>query len=271
MDVASSITTLRNGTANASAELGLALQLDPAIVTQSNDRFPEVFKPFIPIAEKQTELLVKLLADLRAEVDSVKAYFAENPDGSIEELFNTVLSFAIGLQKAAAEMTKFMAVEETSATKSKPAARPLGDLFGPQKPGILPLPSASASAGRPVASGLTRIPGQKVAAESGQRQSVSGLAPPATDDIIRSVRGTMTRGDLDEAIRTIHGGVRRRERQEASTGGGSGGGGVRLSKMFLDGANGIGTGSASVRLRTRRQGAGTGVVGGHGRLPSSFR
>jgi hypothetical protein len=45
---------------------------------------------------------------------------------------------------------------------------------------------------------------------------------------------TMTRGELDEAIRSIHGVVRRRERREASMS--STAGSVKLSRMFLDGA-----------------------------------
>ena len=44
----------------------------------------------------------------------------------------------------------------------------------------------------------------------------------------------MTRGELDQAIRSIHGGVRRRERREASMSGTAGS--VKLSRMFLDGA-----------------------------------
>lgn len=62
---------------------------------------------------------------------------------------------------------------------------------------------------------------------------------------------TMTRGELDEAIRSIHGGVRRRERREASMT--SAAGSVKLSRMFLDGAGSVrGTlGRGTISTRTR--------------------
>jgi hypothetical protein len=71
-------------------------------------------------------------------------------------------------------------------------------------------------------------------------KSGSRLGRPGTIARRGTVRGTLSKGELDEAIRSIHGGVTRRERtMRDGAGTMSRSGGVRLSKMFLDGRGSV--------------------------------
>lgn len=134
----------------------------------------------------QTEQLKSLHRDLLSELQSLSTFFAEKADQPVEEIFTTILSFSLTLQRAAVEMSKY-----------------------PDPPKIMPVIH-------------TRTP-----------SSGSDTTPTAT---LKGGLGvaTMTRGELDEAIRSIHGGVRSRERREVSMS--STAGSVKLSRMFLDGA-----------------------------------
>lgn len=144
-------------------------------------------------------------SDLIAELAVLSTYFAEKADQPVEEIFTTILSFSLTLQKASVEMSKY---------PDPPKA----------KVPVLHAPTPS---------------------------SGSDTTPTAT---LKGGLGvaTMTRGELDEAIRSIHGGVRRRERREASMT--SAAGSVKLSRMFLDGAGTsvratLGRGTVSKRTR----------------------
>jgi hypothetical protein len=186
-------------------------------------------------------------------------FYGETPEegGTVEGLFATVLGFSAGLQKAAAEMTRHLVTPElrkakasTTSSASQQQIRitaPKNALGGNPSATedvgeTTPIPSAhithpsdtsstSTLMPLPVASPTALLPsGQGVMGISNGRATVRG-----------TMRGTMSRGELDEAIRSIHGGARRRERAEAATGTGTGtvgrGGGIMLSKMFLDGGS----------------------------------
>lgn len=152
----------------------------------------------------QIEQLKQLHRDLLAELASLSTFFAEKTDQPVEEIFTTILSFSLTLQKASVEMSKY-----------------------PDPPKI-------------------KLPVVHTTTPS----SGSDTTPTATMKGRLGV-ATMTRGELDEAIRSIHGGVRRRERREASMT--SAAGSVKLSRMFIDGAGSIrGTlGRGTISKRTR--------------------
>lgn len=180
----------------AAAEL-LHLQPDDPLIPH--------LKSFTSRTTPQIEQLRSLHRDLLSELASLSTFFAEKADQPVEEIFTTILSFSLTLQKASVEMSKYpdppkisMPVIHTTTPSSGSDTTPTATLKG----------------------GL-------------------GIA-------------TMTRGELDEAIRSIHGGVRRRERREASMT--STAGSVKLSRMFLDGAGTsvrttLGRGTVSKRTR----------------------
>lgn len=177
--------------------------------------------PLIPHLESfttkttpQIDQLKQLHLDLLAELATLSIFFAEKPDQPVEEIFTTILSFSLTLQKASVDMSKY----------PDPPKKPT--------PVLHTTAPSSGSDTTPTAT----------------------LNRPATLNRHAGLgKGTMTRGELDEAIRSIHGGVRRRERREASmtsTAGSS----VKLSRMFLDGAGTsvratVGRGTVSKRTR----------------------
>jgi len=197
--VTASVNSLTSAQKMASTELQHLTADDPLI--------PHL-ESFTTKTTPQIDQLKQLHRDLLAELASLSIFFAEKPDQSVEEIFTTILSFSLTLQKASVEMSKY-----------------------PDPP-------------------KTPIPVLHTTAPS----SGSDTTPTATLTHYAGLgKGTMTRGELDEAIRSIHGGVRRRERREASmtsTAGSS----VKLSRMFLDGAGSsvratVGHGTVSKRTR----------------------
>lgn len=216
------------------------------------------------------EKLVRLNADLQKEITSLLGFFGEK-DGSVESLFSTVLTFAHGLQKAAAEMTRHALQNEEAKKKqdqvvSEGVSRGTMDAMSrkldrheamlsavtvkkPRRPSATGVGGAAGSyfpqTGPPVPELLTPDPVQ------------AGLgAGDATLARKKSVRGTLSRGELDEAIRSIHGGVKRRERDTL------GRGGVRLSRMFLDGGQSRSVGTAAGKIEGMGGGTGLGAMGG---------
>jgi hypothetical protein len=191
---------------------------------EPDDCLQEVLMPFVQLAEPLVEKLNRLHADLQQELSALLQYFGEK-DGSIETLFSTILSFAHGLQRAAAEMTRHAA--ETTPKSIKPTE------------------GVSDQTINAMSSKLDKHEAMLSAVTIKGHLAVSG--PSAFGTLAqgrRTVRGTLSRGELDDAIRSIHGGVRRRERETLGRGGG-----VRLSKMFLDGAHVGAVGSGSIRIR----------------------
>jgi len=215
------------------------------------------------------EKLVRLNADLQKEITSLLSFFGEK-DGAVESLFSTVLTFAHGLQKAAAEMTRHAIRDEEAKKKqdqvvSEGVSRGTIDAMSrkldrheamlaavtvkkPKRPSAAALGGAAGSyfpqTGLSVPELLTPEPVQP------------GLGGDATLARKKSVRGTLSRGELDEAIRSIHGGVKRRERDTL------GRGGVRLSRMFLDGGQSRSVGTAAGKIEGMGGGAGLGAMGG---------
>ena len=231
------------------------------------DALQEVLEPFVKTAQPQIDKLDRLNTDLQKELQSLLVFFGEK-DGSIESLFSTVLTFAHGLQKAAAEMTRHALLDEEAKKQQAKAAE------GVSK-GTIDAMSKKLDSHEAMLSAVTikrpkypihTNPGPGSSGADGQGSYFPYPAPPipestpsslalrgASDGTLarRSVRGTLSRGELDEAIRSIHGGVKRRERDTL------GKGGVRLSKMFLDGGQrGMGSvGSAAAKI----EGTGGGV------------
>ena len=186
-----------------------------------DDRLQEVLIPFIAEAQPPMEKLDRLFADLGRETASLLVYFGEK-DGSIEGLFGTILTFAHGLQKAAAEMTRLSVREEADSTKNPKSIDTVSTID-----------AMSRKLDRHEAM-LSAVTIKKPSALHTDLSVSKGFLDVGTmNKGKRTVRGTLSRGELDEAIRSIHGGVRRRERDTLSRGGG-----VRLSKMFLDGGHG---------------------------------
>jgi diaphanous 1 len=198
-DVTASVNSLINAQRNASAELQY-LQVDDPLIPH--------LQSFTVKTTPQINQLKQLHRDLLAEIASLSTFFAENPNQPVEEIFTTILSFSLTLQKASMEMSKY-----PDPPKDKTPV--------------------------PVLHTTTPSSGSDTTPTATLRKGGSGVA-------------TMTRGELDEAIRSIHGGVRRRERREASMT--SAAGSVKLSRMFLDGAGTsvratLGRGTVSKRTR----------------------
>lgn len=215
----------------------------------SDDPFLPVLQAFIAETSAKIDNLKRLHRDLLAELASVLVYFAEKPNGGVgvEDVFTTILAFGFGLQKAAAEMSKFPNI----ATDKSPVP-----VLAPRPAIHIARPSSSSSNAE---SDITPT-GTLTAATQDRRPSSEGLDVP--DKMVQ--RGTLTRGEFDEAIRTIHGGARRRERREASMAS-SVAGSVKLSRIFLDGSGTstrAGLGTAGTRRKSQ---------GGHTRLGSVFR
>jgi hypothetical protein len=178
-DVTASVNSLVAAQRTASAELQ-HLQVDDPLIP--------ILQSFIRKTTPPIEQLKSLHRDLLAELASLSTFFAERPDQPVEEIFTTILSFSLTLQKASVEMSKY-----------------------PDPPKVKV----------PVLHTTTPSSGSDTTPTATLKKGGLGVA-------------TMTRGELDEAIRSIHGGVRRRERREASMT--SAAGSVKLSRMFLDGA-----------------------------------
>lgn len=201
VDVTASVNSLVHPQKQASAELPHLSAEDPLI--------PHL-QAFVNSTKPQIDQLNILHRDLLSELASLQVFFAEKPDSAVEEIFTTILSFALTLQKAAVEMSKY-----------------------PDPPTLTPKPPATVDV-----KGKGKAPVLHMTApSSGSDTTPTGtIARPAPGYDTR-VAGTMKRGELDEAIRSIHGGVRRRERREASMS--SVVGSVKLSRMFLDGAGSV--------------------------------
>lgn len=233
-DVTSSLSSLVMAHRQASDEIS---HLQP------DDPFLQTLQGFIDKSTPKIDKLKQLHRDLLVELSSVVTYFAER-GSQVEDIFSTVLTFALNLQKAAVEMTKYPDHAKTSTQFKTPRVPPA---IGP-KPSIHIAPPSEGTEG-------DKTPTGTLASQAGL-----GLGVPSGLDVMGTRRGTLTRGEFDEAIRTIHGGARRRERREASIAS-SVAGSVKLGRMFLDGS---GTG-------TRARAPTSKASGSHARLGSVFR
>ena len=232
-DVVSAIATLRTSLEASRRELETSSKFKAS--APDGDDFIEVMSTFLAQAGPEVGRVSRLQADLEAELKKLCAYFGEKEEIAVrpEQLFGTVAAFSTSLQKAAAEMTRHLVKPEAAIYNGTGPSTPTGP--------SLHLIGASDMSGT--------APGLSLRSLEPVSIGMDGLFVPPTDNVPPiwasmsraggqprgTVRGTVSRGELDEAIRTIHGGVRRRERREAST---IGKGGMRLSKMFLDGGGG---------------------------------
>lgn len=210
--------------------------------SEPDDALQEALIPFIAVVEPRMEKLNRLHADLQKELTGLLTYLGEK-DGSVESLFNTILTFAHGLQKAAAEMTRHAVTNSTDITGK------------PDKRVVMSEHTVNAMSSR-LDKHEAMLSAVTIKKPSTSKPKLGPQPPRVPDeahlDVVggtiargkRTMRGTLSRGELDEAIKSIHGGVRRRERETLGRGGG-----VRLSKMFLDGAHAGTTGGGSVRVK----------------------
>ena len=255
-DLNSAIDSLRKSLASTETASRLSS-------SHPDDALQEMLVPFLAAAKPQVTKLNRLHVDLQREVSTLLSYFGEKEGGGgVEHLFSTVLTFAHGLQKAATEMTRHAVRDEEDKEKQrKQDARSASGSSVSQN--TLDAMSHKLDRHEAMLSAVTikrhsLVPPVNSGAPAGLAAT---LAPPPAvmggtmrglTHGRKSVRGTLSRGELDEAIRSIHGGVKRRERETLGRGGG-----VRLSKMFLDGGGG---GHAQGRVST----AGSGRMGGTG-------
>lgn len=240
-DVTASLNSLVSSHKHAITELNLLPPDDP---------LRPVLQGFIDKTTPQIDKLKRLHADLLAELTSLLAYFAEKADQPVENVFATILSFALGLQKAAAEMAKIPGTIKRKPFRAAAAAVPAVHHAGPS--------DTSSNGGDVTPTGTITLDDQSSASALG-----------------------ITRGEFDEAIRTIHGGARRRERQEASMAS-SMAGSIKLSRMFLDGKGttrgsvtgtmrGVGAGAGGTGRMAQLRGGEAGKPPRHARLASVFR
>lgn len=204
-----------------------------------------MLQPFVRSAQLRVDKLDRLNVDLQKELSSLLSFFGEK-DGSVETLFSTVLTFAHGLQKAAAEMTRHALRDEEARVQQLKATEGVSR-------GTMDAMSQKLDKHEAMLSAVT-IKKPKVSAGGSAGSYFPHRAPPVPEAVTSTLappglavasdgtlarkklaRATLSRGELDEAIRSIHGGVKRRERDTL------GRGGVRLSKMFLDGGQSRGT------------------------------
>jgi diaphanous 1 len=200
-----------------SAELDL-LQTSSA----PNDQLAGALIPFIAEAAPVIARLTALQSDLNRELKALLHYYGEKVEGEDstkpEDFFAMILGFSSALHKAAAEMSKDVVKE---AGKGEPKADLSKLSVAAQKR------EASSGSITP-----TSAPTSIRAMQADDALSTLAMGLPKSV----AIRGTMSRGDLDEAIRSIHGGVRRQDRMQGTMGRERAS--VRLSKIFLDGVQG---------------------------------
>lgn len=206
-----------------------------------SDRLQEVLTPFVEQARPAMNHLRQLHLNLQKELGELLAYFGET-DNTPEVLFSTILAFAHGLQKAATELTLRLKDDRRPAqirldgddAVSQQAIDVMGQYLDRHEAML------SAVTIKQVPLSLNTQPSDSAIAAQGEdiSQGVAGTLGYGRK------RATLLRGDVDEAIRTIHGGVRRRERSTVGRGGG-----IKLAKMFLDGAQSGASGRGSVKVK----------------------
>lgn len=249
-----SIDTLNRGLQHAQSELNHHRPVS------DTDTFLPTLKPFTRFAKPQIDKLIRMRAELQADSTSLLSFFGESKDGKIEELFGIIAGFSAGLQKAAAEMSRHLLL---SAKSEKGRSNPPGERVNGQAR-LLAAAAAKimvdgeeagevkdekktkhgargSDTSTSTSSTLKALPTPSLLLPPAQNGEEGGSRFGRMGTIARSkgtVRGTLSKGELDEAIRAIHGGVTKRERtmREGTMSRGSG---VRLSKMFLDGKGSV--------------------------------
>lgn len=156
-------------------------------------------EPFITQVTPSVKALQNMGSKVDEELKTLLRYYGEQPDGGAdsmkpEDFFGLVMSFASALQKAALDMQIVRPRHENVS----PSTMLIDETASTTTSQLGPSKSTS--------SGMLSVPGSQGRA-AGQR--------------------TIGRGDLDEAIRSLHN-AHRRERTERAR---------PVSKIFLDGSN----------------------------------
>ncbi|KZV82357.1 FH2-domain-containing protein [Exidia glandulosa HHB12029] len=189
--VLSSVGAVANGLSQVKEEIATLKQTK---ALGAGDRFNLIMEPFVFQVTPSVEALQNMGAKVDEELKALLRYYGEQPDAGSdslkpEDFFGLVMSFASALQKAALDMQ---------------IVRPRHENVSPSTMLIEETQSATPSELRPstsASSGMLSVPSSQGRA-AGQR--------------------TIGRGDLDEAIRSLHH-AHRRERPRP------------VSKIFLDG------------------------------------
>jgi diaphanous 1 len=238
-DMMSSIDTLHRGLQHVKIELTLHKP------TSDTDTFRSSLEPFALAASPQIDKLIRMRAELQADSTSLLSFFGEGKDGKVEDLFGIISGFSAGLQKAAAEMSRHpLSSKPDLKNKMRPEERMNGQarlLAAAAAKIIIDTDDTDGAekSGTSASSTLKALPAHSKFLSPDEAGSGSGLGKMGTMARMKgTVRGTLSKGELDEAIRAIHGGVTKWERtvKEGTMGRG---GGVRLSKMFLDGKGSV--------------------------------
>lgn len=253
-ELVTSIDTLQRGLKHAQSEL----EVHRSAPLTDVDALTSTLSPFVRIAEPQIDMLLRMRAELQTDATSLLGFFGEGKDGKIEDLFGIIAGFSAGLQKAAAEMSRHLLQASSSAKQVKGRPNPGERVNGQAR--LLAAAAAKITGDEADAEEKDKPAGHKIqGSDTSQASTLKALPTPSlllppgekgqagTSRFGRmgtmarakgTVRGTLSKGELDEAIRSIHGGVTRRERtmREGTM---SRGGGVRLSKMFLDGKGSV--------------------------------
>lgn len=184
--------------------------------------------------------------ELQTDSISLLSFFGEGKDGKVEDLFGIISGFSAGLQKAAAEMSRHLISSKPDLkNKMKPEERVNGQArLLAAAAAIIVIDSDEQDekekiSGTSATSTLKALPAHSKFLSPDEAGPASRFGKMGTLARAKgTVRGTLSKGELDEAIRAIHGGVTKRERtvREGTMGRG---GGVRLSKMFLDGKGSV--------------------------------
>lgn len=233
--VLGSVSTITNGLDKVKTEIALLRQMGSS---PASDRFGPVMSKFADEAAGTVERIRKMGGEIEGDLKGLLAYFGEQTEGPEstrpEDFFSMVLSFSLALQKAAAEVTKHLAPPTASSSKTVSVVRSC-----PSLPCLHTDLTSLVSQSYRTPTTTLKPPGVPAS---------SHLAPPPTITLAPSSGGAKNvgKGDLDEAIRSLHGGQRReRERQDRDR---------PLSKIFIDGSS-AGAGSIRGTIGTRRRAA----------------
>lgn len=263
-DLTSAISSLDAGLRSATTALRL---ISTSTAKHDDDQFPSTISPFVKIAEPQLKKLWAMHSNVKEELASLLTFFGEDAEAKPEELFATILAFSSSLNRAAADQTRHLVKPDRQARDKVDSGVNL--LLAAQRTGASEVDVGTADpgsahtaqpSGTSSGSSASTLKDLKSVGEDRRSRNVSSGSGPLTLARNNPVnRQSLSRSQLNEAIQSIHGGVRRRDRtMRGVNGNGSVMEGVRTSKMMFDGTQG-GTGKS--RYLTVGKGTANSVLG----------
>lgn len=210
------MTDVRNCVRSLEADLGTANEI-ATLPALADTGLRSCMARFVVKAAPVVQAMSAILEDLDCRLKLLATFFAQKPDETPEALFDIVASFTAQLQQAALEMaSRMQKTPPSSSTRSSSALQT-----------VLPTHEREGSTLSVESTGS-----DKTARDRTPRNTLSRM-PLIVEPGASGVAGLEAKGGLDEAIRTVRNGVRRREREASSLGGAQA---VRLSRMFWDGS-----------------------------------